>query len=349
MQSRLYAEISRLPISDRYAIPRKTAGVITNITELIRRKEIEEILSFFDWKRETPLGKASDFEYFNELCKKLPYLKGTKLLDLLCVELALFCDSFDGENVRLSSEQIRQMWHEANEKIVGCFDGSIKKTYGIFNVEKLYRHDDNRSPRIYDEKDKKSPLIDSDTYDLAEFDFIRPDPYHSEMLRDRIIRGEKLNNNEISLLSFQDIYLKFLQNKSGKMQLHLRFGRGTRTAENLISYLKLRGLRGEIFLGCDGETSAEAVAYLCSMSDGNINVRPEIVLTRTDSYRNLKNRLSLLAGAYPVEKLRFGGAVTDSPLFFAEHFMFRKALSEVLCEIYGDVNEALDTAKKIIL
>ena len=344
-----YFELSRLPKFEYYAKLMKPRFMLTNVCELLRSEETDAALCLCGREEKYRRGEVSDFEYFKELLLSLPALNGTHVCDLVRLTLSELCGEELASRESFSEEDICLLWQSANEKIFALCGGEYEKLLKEYNVEKLYRYSIDDKNNSCDEKchisDKKGVFV----FDFTGLDFIRPDPYHYGLAIKKKNCGEKLNNDEKSIILSQNIYLILSDKSRGKIQLHLRCDENGDTAKKLINYLCDRGFSLDIHIAFSCEGSVEKLISLCLLSNENIRIYPEIVLTRTDSLENLKRRLRLLFGAYPAENIRFGGAVTDSPAFFFEQILFTRALYSVLCEIEKDGPKALEKARKIIL
>lgn len=343
-----FLKLCALPKTEYYASPKNERAVVTNICELLRGDETDSALCLCGREEKYRRGEVSDFEYFKELLLALPMLKGTHIYDLARLTLSELCGDFFALSESFSDEDIRLLWGAANEKIAELCDGEYKKLLGIYNVEKLYKSSFDDGGNSCDEKCYISNGVTSFVFDFKELDFTRPDPYHYTLAINKKNSGEKLNNDEKSIILSQNIYLILSDKHREKIQLHLRCDENKSTASDLIKYLKDRKFSLDIFLSFEGCGSVEKLISLCLMSDDSIRIYPEILITKTDSLENLKRRLRLLFGGYPAENIRFGGAVTDSPLFFFEHILFRKALFEVLLEIENDDQKAYEKVIKIL-
>jgi len=343
-----YFELSRLPKFEYYAKPRTSCSLVTNVCELLRCKETDAALCLCGREEKYRRGEVSDFEYFKELLLSLPTLKGTHVFDLLHITLLELCGEELASRKSFSEEDICLLWAAANEKIFELCGGDHNELLKKYNVEKLYRCSVDDENKECDEKCHTSDKCEALVFDFKGLDFIRPDPYHYKLATEKKNRGEKLNNDEKSIILAQEIYLLLSLKSRGKIQLHLRCDENTDTAKDIINYLKDRKFSLDIFLAFSGEGSVEKLISLCLMSDENIRIYPEIVITKTDSFENLKRRLRLLFGAYPAENIRFGGAVTDSPTFFFEHILFVRALYSVLFEIENDEQKAYEKVRKIL-
>lgn len=343
-----YFELSRLPKFEYYATPKALPLSVTNVCELIRCKETDDALCLCLREEKYRRGEVSDFEYFKELLLSLPMLKGTHVCDLARLALSELCGEKFMSNETFSEQDICLLWRMANEKIFELCGGKYDKLLEKYNVEKLYNCSHDTENCCCAEKchivNKKEDFV----FDFKGLDFARPDLYHYKLAKEKESRGEKLNNDEKSIILLQNIYLILSDKNREKIQLHLLCDENTDTAKKLINYLKDRGFSADILLGYLGEGSVENLITLCLLSDEKIRISPEIVVTRTDSFENLKRRLRLLLGAYPAENLRFGGAVTDSPTFFFEHILFAHALFSVILEIENDDTKAFEKVKKIL-
>lgn len=340
-----FLKLRELRKIEYYATPNTSKNVITNVCELLRCEETDNALCLCGREEKYRKGEVSDFEYFKELLLSLPSLKGTHIFDLVHLCFSEFCDEEAALKESFSEYEIGLLWTKANEKIYELCDREYDKLLKIYNVEKLYRYPDDAENA---ERDEKCHITDENTafvFDFEGLDFVRPDPYHYKLAIEKQNSGEKLNNIEKSIILAQDIYLILSDKNRGKIQLHLRCDEQGDTAKNIINYLKDRGFSLDIFLAFSGEGSVDRLISLCLMSNEFVRIYPEIIITQTDSFENLKRRLRLLFGAYPCENIKFGGAATDSKAFFFEHVLFAKALFCVLCEI--DKNRACDVLKKI--
>jgi hypothetical protein len=315
----------------------------------MRSKETDDALCLCCREEKYRKREVSDLEYFRELLRVIPMLKGTHLFDIIALILDEFCNGSGLLENGYSDTEINALWREANEKMFALCHGDYSELLSLNNVEKLYNSPLDHGKSCTDEKCHTSSNGTTFVFDFKELGFVRPDPYHYELAKNKENCGKKLNNDEKSIILAQNIYLLLSDKNRQKIQLHLRSDENKTTAYELIKYLKDRGFSLDIFLSFEGEGSVEKLISLCLMSDESIRIYPEIVITKTDSFENLKRRLRLLFGAYPAEKIRFGGALTDSCAFFYEHILFRKALFEVLFEIEKDGEKSFEKARKIIL
>ncbi len=313
-------------LTDLYACPGKTAGVITNISELLMSSDTDAALCFCESEEKYRRREVSDFEYFAELMRVLPMLFGTHTYDTVTTALCAICDDRTVIKKEFSNSDICVLWKRANERIAELCGGEYEILLQKFGVEKLYYDEIVSSENLCVGKYYTSGADTTFVFDMKNIDFIRPDPYHCDIAMKKKNNGEKLNFQEISLVLSQSLYLKLSEKNRGKIQLHLRADNDGKNASALINYFKGRRFPLEIFLAFEGGQSVETLTSLCLLSDENVRIRPEIVITGTDSFVNLCARSKLLFAAYPSEKIGFGGAVTDSPAFFAEHLLFRSAL-----------------------
>lgn len=319
--------------TDHYARVSKTNGVITNISELLRSEETDAALCFCESEEKYRRREVSDFEYFSELIRALPMLVGTHVYDTVTTAVCEICGDSTVIKKELSDGEICELWKFCNEKISELCMGDIDVLCKKFGVEKSY-YDEFAFYNGYCVG--KCYISDRDTtfvFDMKNIDFVRPDPYHYELAIKKKNNGEKLNVQEISLVLSQELYLKLSENGRGKIQLHLRADDDGKNAEELINYIKGRRFQIEIFIAVTGGQSVERIASLCLLSDENVRIRPEIVISKTDSFANLCARLRLLFAVYPRRMISYGGSVTDSPAFFAEYLLFCRAIESVLNEI----------------
>ena len=303
--------------------------VITNITELIACAETDEALCFCDSEGKYRRRESSDFEYFSELMRILPELEGTHVCENIRSILCEICgiEALDGA---LSESDICSLWTLANEKMFSLCDGEYVEFLKKYGAEKLYFDE-----FALIENDCVGKYYDSGTdtifvYNMKKLDFVRPDPYHYDCALKKQNNGEKLNNKEISTLLAQTLYLKLAEKQRGKIQLHLRADSDGKTARELISYFKGRRFPLEIYLAFEGEGSVENTVSLCLLSDEIVKVRPEILLTRTDSFANLCDRMKLLFAAYPYKNVTYGGTDTNSPAFFLGYRLYKRAIERVV-------------------
>ena len=319
--------------ADHYARSSKTNVVITNISELLMSEETDAALCFCESEEKYRRREVSDFEYFSELMRVLPTLVGTHVYDTVTTAICAICGDSTVFKNEFSDIDICGLWKCCNEKISELCGGDLDVLCGKFGVEKSH-FDEFAFCNGYCVG--KCYNTDRDTtfvFDMKNIDFVRPDPYHYELAIKKKNNGEKLNTEEISLVLSQELYLKLSEKNRGKIQIHLRADDDGKNAEALINYIKGRIFSIEIFLAVTGEQSVERIAPVCLLSDENVRIRPEIVVSKTDSFANLRARLRLLFAVYPWKMISYGGSVTDSPAFFAEHLLFCRALESVLNEI----------------
>ena len=318
--------------TDHYARVSKTNGVITNISELLRSEETDAALCFCESEEKYRRREVSDFEYFSELIRALPMLIGTHVHDTVTTAICAICGDSTVIKNEFSDSDICGLWKHCNEKISELCMGDIDVLCKKFGVEKSYYdefafYNGNCVGKCYN-SDRDTTFV----FDMKNIDFVRSDPYHYELAIKKKNNGEKLNIQEISLVLSQELYLKLSENGRGKIQLHLRADDDGKNAEELINYIKGRRFQIEIFIAVTGGQSVERIASLCLLSDENVRIRPEIVISKTDSFANLCARLRLLFAVYPWKMLSYGGSVTNSPAFFAEYLLFCRALERVLNE-----------------
>ena len=314
---------------------------ITNIGEIFKTPENDFMLLASESNGSVDNVKTSDFEYFSEYLKRLPTLRGTRSYDLSKIILEVLCGIERMPINGFSDEEIRKLWIDGNAKI-------FERGTESFNAEKLYSSDYIMRKTCCDEKCHIYDDIHTLVCDYTELDFIRPDPYHAGLICDKEISGEKLNNYEISLLMSQKIYEYISKNKCEKIQLHLRSFGDKKVLFELVEYLKRLNKPLDIFIAYETFFELDDILKLASLTDENIKISPEIVITNYDSLNVLTNRLSTLFAVYPTGQIRFGGAVTDSPTLFFEHILFNRALFSVLCEIENDQRKAYEKLRKII-
>ena len=174
--------------------------------------------------------------------------------------------------------------------------------------------------------------------ELGNIDFVRGDHYHCGGFFDRLKRGERLDREEYSALV---IFLLWdvISRLGDECVLCLEVGDDTSCARELISYLSMRGICPETHIAMTPETAgrAKAVADICLLSP---KVSLDIVLGMEDSAESMERRIRELLCVYPIHKLRFGGVISDSRMFFAAHTYARRIIASALWNIYGDERAA---------
>ena len=342
----LLLKVKSMPMRDRYANPTVQKNVLTNITELIKSDERTALLSLFNGDEKYDILSLSDFEYFEKLASTLPLLVGTYEGELAKEEILLLLGRFLDCKEFQKEGSLRSAWENANAFLNAC-DGNYDRILEKIGVEKSYQ----REPAIdgfwcvekYKERSEKLILL----CDLRNLRFVRPDPYHAALATEKHRSGEELSSDERSLLAMQIVYSLCMEAPEREIEIHLRADGDGQTAKDVIAYLNRRNLCGTVWFAADDTMSNDTILKLCAKSNDRLRVRPEIVLGKTDSSRNLKERLARLSAVYPLTLWRFGGVPTTAPLFAAGHMHARRVICALVAETVEDPNDALMIVQQI--
>ncbi len=340
----LFKEIKWIPIKDCYAKPVLSFRVLTNITELIRNPQKDALISLFGGDEKCDILSMSDFEYFQTLTELLPQLVGTLEGELFKEEILLFQEkNIDFSTVNFT-DLAREVWENSKKKLAD-FGGDYQIFLSDIGVENLYHEREQFCSLGGVEKYNNHSDTSAVLCDLRGMDFVRPDPYHATLAEEKYRRGETLSADEKAMLISQTIYL--LCRADCELEIHLLADGDGRAAADFLAYLKRQNACGRVWIAADGEMANETILALCALSDGRLTIRPEIVLGKTDSAYNFEKRLSSLAAVYPISLWRFGGVLTQAPLFVAGHRHARRVICHLLAAMVDDRAKAVAMAKAI--
>lgn len=276
------------------------------------------------------LGTCSDFEFFAEWERILPLCAGSVSASLYEKQLSflkIFCKKKSA--LRPSA---KDLWQLGNEKLDGenklyftrkYREMMIKQGIDFFDyvmnisIEQVGRMDapapswESLAEALCSELGERPQL----RLEISAKQFCRPDRYHATLFWERLLRGEKINEEEFFVLSFQLLIEVLLLLKKSKRSaiLHLCL-RDLSLCGAMISYLKENRLMwGEVRCALFLDTPIENVLPLCRLSEAELLVLPELVITPSELGAPLASALRRIATVYPIGGLRFGRVLTESP------------------------------------
>lgn len=289
-------------------------------------------------------GRASDFEMLAEWERVLPFCTGMGSVSLYQKQLSLL--GLDG---RKNHRNICDFWRDGNEKLDEETSLNFSKKYQDIIVKQGIDIFDIIMNITKNEKTKYSSfsdwiaricerfLNDSERgavlrFDASKLSYARPDRYHADLFWKKLIRDEKLNEEETFVLCFQALIEGLLFLKERKISTILHFvAYDSALREQTLSYLQSHHfMEGELRFGVSLDEAASDILALCSRSDAELRILPEILVRPSDFGMALVPNLHRLMAEFPIGGLRYGGLLTDS---FSMALAAREVLSETLDSI----------------
>ena len=284
---------------------------------------------------------ASDFEILAEWERILPFCAGMGSVALYQKQLSLL-----GLDERKKHKDICDFWRDGNQKLDKKTSLYFAKKYqeivkkqGIDVFESMMnisRENETSNPRFLNGFEELCERILSALehgavlrFDTSELSYARPDRYHAELFWQKLLRGEKLNEEETFVLRLQVLIEVLLCLKERKIPAILHFASSNSVLrEQTISYLQSRHLMaGEIRFAISLGEPAETFSPLCRQSNAELRILPELLLRPSDFGTSLVPSLQRLMAEFPIGGLRYGGLVTDS---FSMALAAREVLSDTL-------------------
>ena len=296
------------------------------VTELLRNCEKDVTMTLLGCDEKYNNGLASDYEWLAEWERILPLCAGTGAAVLYEEELRL---------LELPHGTPAELWQVGNAKLTE--KTSVSPTdrnrfdVGEFLSNSIMNSVDTPDgyPTLLlaakeglnlDETKEIHVFIDVESATLPTVS-----PHHAHRAWDTLNSAEKFNKESESILRLQLLIDLLLEAKKQKKRgiLHVR-GVGT---EALLAYLSAHRLvPDETRVGIDLNTPREWTVTLCRAYRGT----PELWLVPSDFGMDLSARLTRFFSVYPIGGVRFGGALTDSPLTEAAmSSLLRKELQEL--------------------
>ncbi len=131
--------------------------------------------------------------------------------------------------------------------------------------------------------------------------FTRPDRYHAERARQKILNGEKCNHSKMDLLKIQLLCDIILSNKCGKVYVYIDAKGEPSVALELATFLEKHKMYSRIYLKVRPEDDPQSVASACLSSPENVLVTPFLTLpTHESEQAQFERFLSALAAVYPI-------------------------------------------------
>lgn len=349
-------------MKEAWSCPSACAKDANNISELLMSQDKKQMMRNLYCDEKYNNGQASDYEMFAEWEQILPCCVGSGSAAFYEAELKFLEISpwkCDGKR-----KTPYDLWNEGNERIsrINLSKYDIKTMKNIenqrFNINKIISNltNKNKNKEVSYEQWIQESLeavqkVESDGLHLllsAEGDGLtRPDPYHASLIFQRLLCGEKINASEELLLAMQWLIEAFLrQKKEGrKMILHLNASSYC-LASSIVGFFKEKGLfAGEIRVAIRLWDPVKEWLPLMNLGDRDLQIYPELILHPSDFAFPLEDGLKKIAAEYPLGGLRFGGMMTDAPLYFLGCDRFEQALrtyisSGLNCD--EKVNEIID-------
>jgi hypothetical protein len=131
--------------------------------------------------------------------------------------------------------------------------------------------------------------------------------------------------------------------------LYLTVGNNIEALRELLSYLSMRGLTVNTYIGVtpDMAEMSKELSELCLIDrEGRISL--DMVIDISDSPYMIEKRLRGLLSVYPVNRLRLGGVMGDSKMLFAAHAYARKAVAEAMTKIFSSKESALEAMEYML-
>ncbi len=301
-------------------------------------------------------GQSSDFEQLAEWERILPLCTGMGSVALYKKQLSLL--GIDEEK----KGDVCELWREGNAKIKIASDFSKKyqeiiEKQGIdfccyvMNIAKSKKESPQDILSLLQEFAEQLSLTSEPKIILrwnAEcFSYARPDRYHAECYWQRLLRDEKLNEEEAFVLAFQSLIEVLLVLKSKKIPvvLHVRSSNFA-LREKMISYLRDHHLMlGEVRFSIFCDEPSVTFSELCLLSNSEMRILPELLLRPSDFCGSLSSSMRALMSKFPIGGLRYGGLLTDS---FSMALAARELFSQTLNSLLLDLNVCDEKRQEII-
>ena len=349
-------------MKEAWSCPRVCIKDVNNISELLMSQDKKQMMRNLYCDEKYNNGQESDYEMFAEWERILPCCVGSGSAAFYEAELEFLGISpwdYDGKR-----KTPYDLWNEGNERIsrIDLSKYNIKTKEKIENqridINQMILNitNKNQSKEVSYEQWSQEVLeaaqgaADDVLHVLLSADgdrFTRPDPYHASLIFHRLVCGEKINTSEELLLAMQWLIEAFLrQKKEGRrMILHLKASSYCLASE-MIGFLKEKSLfAGEIRVAIRLWDPVKEWLPLMNLGDRDLQMYPELILHPSDFAFPLEDGLKKIAAEYPIGGLRFGGVMTDAPLYFLGRDRFEQALrtyisSGLNCD--EKVNEIID-------
>lgn len=302
---------------------------------------------------------ASDFEMLAEWERVLPFCAGMGSVSLYQKQLSLL-----GLSERKNDQNICDFWRDGNEKLNEKISLDITKKYqdiikkqgiDIFDlITNITKNDKTKCSSFSDwiaqicerllTVSERGAVIRLDASGLS---YLRPDRYHAELFWKKLLREEKLNEEESFVLHFQALIEGLLFLKERKIPTIFHFAsHDSALREQVISYLQSHHLMmGELRFGVSLDESASDILALCSRSDAELWILPELCLRPSDFGPQLVPSLRRWMAEFPIGGLRYGGLLTDS---FSMALAAREVLFETLDSILFELQICDEKRQEIL-
>ncbi len=360
---------------DCIAKPKKHISVLSNITECIKSADKIKIIDCLNCDEKYINGQASDFELFEEWERILPMCVGTGAERLYREELrflnleypktpqtrATVCDRWERGNQEIRSSDFSEPSNTKNASSYRTIE-ALDLTEFVTNFVESCKDKNVGLKELLTESEKKinrgNNAENAEIHfviDFTNMEYTRPDPYHSECALKKMLCDEKLYKSEFFSVTAQLLILLVAKGEKERKNFCLHFySEGTlapiSAVSSVLRYLRERRLfHGQIRLGVFPDSPVEDWSSLCGRWDTGTFVRPELLLRSRDFTSGLTERLERIFSEYPVGGMRFGGCLTDSPLYFVWDRFFIREFFEPLLERMCEAEENKQALLKIFL
>ncbi|MBR2353289.1 MAG: hypothetical protein IKA76_02155 [Clostridia bacterium] len=309
--------------TDRMATPMRDPVCVENIGELFMDSAKINIMRLMNCDEKYKKGWAPNFELIEEWERLLPFCKGSGVAALYEAELRWLgvdrMELYDRWNIggdMLRLMDLSEFSAPSDQIHIDRFVSDFAKSDSEENAP-LSRLICQIEKRIKSCKSKEFHLI----LEWSGTSFLRPNPHEAEQALLRMIRGEKYNEEERSMLLLQTVILLAKRVKK-PLVLHLYGKDSYAPVFETWDYLRAHKLfSGHLFFGIFLDTATLAHEGLCdrfgeSLPEDPILPHTELILTVPDFADGLSDRLSALFRLYPRGGVTFGGVLTDSPAYF---------------------------------
>ena len=287
-------------------------NVSANITEIVKNVEKINIMRALGCDEKYINGQASGFEWFDEWERILPLAEGHREAERYANELVRFCISVP--QTEHSRERSIYRWRQANKDSFFEFyedRNTVKPNENKESCEKedcqYLLYDLKNSVSKSTEKCRDIKALTAELFkeiknitnpyitlnlDISGYEYLRPDPYLSEVCYSKLIRDEKLNKKESMAMYAQIlIELLILMKNEKRVSLYFETDGDLSHACALARYLNERRIfEGRIWISVTVESDMDELTKLLTCAYPHIRVTPVIDISdKTVSDDNLKN------------------------------------------------------------
>ena len=289
-------------------------------------------------------GRASDFEMLAEWERILPFCAGMGSVALYQKQLSLL-----GLDERKNHKDICDLWRCGNdtldEKTSSYFIKKYQETVEKQGIDvfklmlNIAKESDTSHQSFLDGIEVLCERVLSASesgavlcFDASGLCYTRPDRYHAELFWQKLLRDEKMNEEESFALRFQALIEGLLFLKERKIPTTLHFASGNSVLrEQTIAYLQSHHLMaGEIRFCISLDEPAVTFYPLCRQSNAELRILPELLLRPSEFGTSLVPNLRRLLSEFPIGGLRYGGLASNS---FSMALAAREVLFDTLDSI----------------